>query len=135
MRNVVATKKRKSLIIKEMNILSAEVRSPAQIAILPVADRHLDYAREIKKKFFDASFETKVDESSESISKKVREAQLEQYNYILTVGDKEVAEKNISVRTRDNIVHGQMDISAFLALISEERDRKSLCSPLSPTAV
>jgi len=109
--------------------------SPSQIAILPVADRHLDYAHEVKAKFFTAGYETKVDESSESVGKKVREAQLEQYNYILTVGDKEVEEKNISVRTRDNVVHGQMDIDAFLSLINGERAQKSLCSPLSPTAV
>jgi threonyl-tRNA synthetase len=109
--------------------------SPAQIAIIPVADRHLDYAHKVKKKFFDANFEIKIDESSESVGKKVREAQLEQYNYILTVGDKEVDEGNISVRTRDNVVHGQMDIDAFLALINEERAKKSLCSPLSPTSM
>ncbi len=109
--------------------------SPVQIAILPVADRHLDYAHAVKKKFFDAGFETKVDETSESVGKKVREAQLEQYNYILTVGDKEIEDKNISIRTRDNVVHGQMDIDAFLALIIEEREQKSLCSPLSPPSV
>ena len=107
--------------------------NPAQIAILPVADRHLDYAASVKKKFFDAGFETTVDDSSESVGKKVRQAQLEQYNYILTVGDKEVAENNISVRTRDNVVHGQMETDAFLALVIEERAHKSLCSPLSST--
>lgn len=108
--------------------------SPSQIAILPVADRHLPYANEIKGKFFDAGFEVKVDDSGESVAKKVREAQLEQYNYILTVGDKEVEEKNISVRTRDNVVHGQMDTDAFMALICEERERKSLNSPLAQPA-
>jgi threonyl-tRNA synthetase len=107
--------------------------SPNQISILPVADRHLDYAHEVKSKFFNADFETAVDESSESVGKKVREAQLEQYNYILTVGDKEVEEKSVSVRTRDNVVHGQMDADALLALLIEERAKKSLYSPLSPT--
>ncbi len=105
--------------------------SPSQIAILPVADRHLPYAHEVGKRFFNTGFEVKVDESSESVGKKVREAQLEQCNYILTVGDKEVDEQNISVRTRDNVVHGQMDTDAFLALIVEERQKRSLCSPLS----
>lgn len=109
--------------------------SPAQIAILPVADRHLDYAHEVRKKLFDAGFEVKVDESSESVSKKVRDAQLEQYNYILTVGDKEIEEKNVSVRTRDNVLHGQMEIDAFFDLITDERAKRKLCSPLSPTAL
>jgi threonyl-tRNA synthetase len=105
--------------------------SPSQVAVLPVADRHLDYANKVKKIFFDAGFEAKVDDSSESVSKKVRTAQLEQYNYILTVGDKELEENNVSVRTRDNVVHGQMAIDALLDLLCKERQQKSLSSPLS----
>jgi threonyl-tRNA synthetase len=105
--------------------------SPSQVAVIPVADRHVDYANEVKKIFFDAGFEAKVDDSSESVSKKVRTAQLEQYNYILTVGDKELEEKNVSVRTRDNVVHGQMAIDALLDLLCKERQQKSLSSPLS----
>ncbi len=108
--------------------------SPSQVAIVCVADRHLDYAHEVKKKFFDAGFEVKIDDSTESVGKKIREAQLEQYNYILTVGDKEVESRNISVRTRDNVVHGQMDTETFFALICKERDQKSLCSPLTTPA-
>ena len=105
--------------------------SPSQIAIVTVADRHLPYAKELKKKFFDAGFEVAVDESSESVSKKIRTAQLEHFNYILTVGDKEVESKNIAVRTRDNVVHGGMDTDAFLDLICTERDQRSLSSPLT----
>jgi threonyl-tRNA synthetase len=107
--------------------------SPSQIAIISVADRHLDYAYECKKLFTNLGFETKVDESSESVSKKVRTAQLEQYNYILTVGDKEVESRNISVRTRDNVVHGGMDTQSFIATICKERDEKMLTSPLHAT--
>jgi threonyl-tRNA synthetase len=102
--------------------------SPSQVAIVPVADRHLEYAYELKKRFFDANFEVKVDDSTESVGKKIREAQLEQFNYILTVGDKEVAARNISVRTRDGVVHGQMDVDVFASLICKERDQRSLCS-------
>lgn len=107
--------------------------SPAQVAIIPVADRHLDYAFLVKKAFFDAGFETHVDESQESVSKKVRTAQLEQYNYILTVGDKEVEDKNVAVRTRDNVVHGQMEIGDLLKLLCKERDERSLSSCLGST--
>ena len=104
--------------------------SPSQVAILPVADRHLAYANEVKKIFFDDGFETKVDDSSESVSKKVRTAQLEQYNYILTVGDKEIEGRDVSVRTRDNVVHGQMGTKELLDLLRKEREQKSLGSLL-----
>jgi len=105
--------------------------SPAQISILPVADRHRAYADELQKRFSELGFETRVDGSAESVSKKVRTAQLELYNYILTVGDREVEEKNISVRTRDNIVHGSMDTEIFVETICKERDEKMLVSPLT----
>ena len=105
--------------------------SPSQVAIIPVADRHVEYANELKQKFFSQDFEVFVDDSHESVSKKVRDAQLKLYNYILTVGDKEIEAKNISVRTRDNIVHGEMSFEAFLDLIKRERAERQLSSPLS----
>lgn len=105
--------------------------SPVQVAVVPVADRHIDYANKVRKVFFDAGFETSVDQSAESVSKKIRTAQLEQYNYILTVGDKEVEEQNVSVRTRDNVVHGQMAIDELLSILCTERDHRSLTTPLS----
>jgi threonyl-tRNA synthetase len=76
-------------------------------------------------------FEVLVDDSNESVSKKIREAQINLYNYILTVGDKEVEAKNISVRTRDNVVHGEMDVEVFAATILKEREEKMLASPLT----
>jgi len=105
--------------------------SPSQIAILPVADRHHEYAQKLCRQFSEAGFETHVDVSAESVSKKVRTAQIELYNYILTVGDREIEENNVSVRTRDNVVHGAMDIDAFLKTVCTERDEKMLSSPLS----
>ncbi len=105
--------------------------SPSQIAIVPVADRHVPYANTIRDKFFNMGFEVLVDDSNESVSKKIREAQINLYNYILTVGDKEVEAKNISVRTRDNVVHGEMDVEVFAATILKEREEKMLASPLT----
>ena len=65
------------------------------------------------------------------MGKKVRNAQLLKVNYMLTVGDKEVENKTIAVRTRDNIVHGEVDISNFLAKVVKERDDRALMSPFS----
>ena len=105
--------------------------SPSQIAIIPVADRHHAYANALKDRFFDYDFEVHVDHSSESVSKKIREAQLAQYNYILTAGDAELTAQTISVRTRDNVVHGSMDCAHFLDGIVKERQEKRLTSFLS----
>ncbi len=52
-------------------------------------------------------------------------------NYLLTVGDKEVENKTAALRTRDNIVHGEIDISDFLDKVIRERDERALMSPYS----
>jgi len=107
--------------------------SPSQVAIIPVADRHVPYAQTLAKEFYDARFEVHVDQSQESVSKKIRNAQLLQYNYLLTVGDQEIETKTVSVRTRDMIVHGQMALESLLSLMKEERSKKMLISPLGQT--
>lgn len=94
--------------------------SPLQVKILPIADRHLDYCKEIGKHLFDAGIRYEINERADTINKKVREAQLEQANYILVVGDKEAQGKTVNVRTRDNEVKGEIAISTFVKQISEE---------------
>src|SRR5205807_4550043 len=96
--------------------------SPAQVRLVPVASRHNDYAYELKKRFSDLHFCVDVDDSNESVSKKIREAQMMQYNYILTVGDQEVQNRTISLRTRDNVVHGEMNVDSFIQAVCKERD-------------
>lgn len=107
--------------------------SPSQVRILTVADRHEAYANELLKKFKAAGFYCDVDSSSESVSKKVRDAQLAQYNYILTVGDKESEQGIANLRTRDNIVHGEVDIDSFIQIIDSERRTRSQSSPYAAT--
>ncbi len=55
-------------------------------------------------------------------------------NYMLTVGDKEVENKTAALRTRDNVVHGEIDISAFLAKVVKERRERALLSPFATEA-
>jgi threonyl-tRNA synthetase len=107
--------------------------SPYQIRILSVADRHSDYAHKLAKRFREHGFIADVDDTSESVGKKVRTAQLLKTNYMLTVGDKEVENKTAALRTRDNIVHGEIDISEFLDKVMQERQTKALMSPYSRT--
>lgn len=103
--------------------------SPLQIRILTVADRHIDYAEGLAQQFRDQKFHVEVDHSNESVSKKVRNAQLAQANYILTIGDKEVEHQTANLRTRDNVVHGEIEIVSFLRTLEKERATRSLISP------
>lgn len=105
--------------------------SPMQVRLLTVADRHQPYADELANTIKEAGFHCDVDDSSESVSKKVRNAQLAQINYILTVGDKEVENQTFNLRTRDNVVHGEMKLNEFLTRISKEKKDRSLTSPFS----
>lgn len=105
--------------------------SPYQVTIAPVADRHVEYARSIQKKIEGFDIVCDVDDSRESVGKKVRSAQMLKTNYLLTVGDKELENKTVALRTRDNVVHGEIDISDFLAKVVKERDERALMSPFS----
>jgi threonyl-tRNA synthetase len=99
--------------------------NPVQVKILTVADRHNEYAEMLKIKLFDAGVRVEVDLRPESIPKKVREAQLQKINYILVVGDKEMENSTVNVRTRDNVVHGEKSPQEFMDQILDEiKERK-----------
>jgi len=108
--------------------------SPSQVRIVPVASRHNDYAYQVRETLMKLDFCVDVDDSNESVSKKIRDAQMQQYNYILTVGDQEVANNSIALRTRDNVVHGEVNIQAFIEAIEKERATKSLHSSFTKEA-
>lgn len=99
--------------------------SPEQIRILNVADRHANYVREIQKKL-EKHFVTKVDLSNESISKKVRKAQLSQVNYIIVIGDTEQNNNLLSLRTRDNQIIPFISLQEFIKKALEEKESFSL---------
>ncbi|WP_213105346.1 threonine--tRNA ligase [Candidatus Protochlamydia amoebophila] len=103
--------------------------SPSQIRIITVADRHEPYARELAKRFKNAGFHVDVDSTQESVSKKVRNAQLSQFNYILTIGDQEIEHKTANLRTRDNVVHGEIQIDEFIQKLKIEKQQRQPHSP------
>lgn len=104
--------------------------SPSQVRILTVADRHNEYAEKLSAEIRKNGLNVEVDDSPESVSKKVRNAQLAQVNYILTVGDKEMENNTLNVRTRDNVVHGEMELVKFISILMEEKATRSLTSLL-----
>lgn len=103
--------------------------SPVPVRVITVADRHEPYAREVYRKIKAAGFQCDLDSTSESVSKKIRNAQLSQVNYMLTIGDTESEKQSVSLRTRDNVVVGEIKLEEFLETIAKEKNERSLTSP------
>jgi threonyl-tRNA synthetase len=84
--------------------------APVQAIVLPVSDRHLDYAREVKGQLSD--FRVEVDERTESIGRKIRDAELRKIPYMLVVGDREVENKQVAVRRHREGDQGALSLEA-----------------------
>lgn len=76
--------------------------SPRQVVVCPVSTAHQDYATSVCKAIQDAGYFADVDGPSKTIAKRVRAAQVAQYNLILVVGDEEVSKGSVTVRCRDD---------------------------------
>ncbi|MGM5480145.1 MAG: threonine--tRNA ligase [Nanobdellota archaeon] len=100
--------------------------SPNQVRILPIADRHAEYAGKLRERMKEKGLRVEVDDRSESIKKKVRDAQLQQFNYILVVGDKEIEDDTVTVRTRNNEIRGTEKVDEFINSCKQEIDKKYL---------
>ena len=99
--------------------------APVQLKILPIADRHLDYAYEIKAELEKIGVRLEIDDRNEKIGYKIREARLQKVPFMLIIGDNEVETKTLSVRRRgENGDLGSMSVNDFTALIKEEIDTK-----------
>ena len=98
--------------------------APVQVKLLPIADRHLDYLYEVKKQLEDKGFRCEVDDRSEKIGYKIREAQLEKVPYMVVVGDKDIENNTISIRKRKEGDLGAMTLEQFLEKIVPDRDNK-----------
>ena len=101
--------------------------SPEQVRILPIADRHNDYAYAVRDKLAAAGFRVEVDTRSEKIGYKIREAQLEKIPYMLVLGDEEAQNGTLSVRSRNKDAGnlGTFTLDDFLTKITTERDTKA----------
>jgi threonyl-tRNA synthetase len=98
--------------------------SPVQVKLLPIADRHIPYCEEIAAQLQEHNIRAQIDDRTITTPKKVRDAQLEQVNYICVIGDSEVEHKTVNVRTRDNVVHGEKQIEEFATQLLGEINRK-----------
>ena len=94
--------------------------SPTQVALLPLADRHLDYVNEIKKALEQRGVRVMVDDRNEKINKKIRDSQMEKIPYMLVIGDRDVENGTVSVRSRKDGDLGAMAPADFYANLTEE---------------
>ncbi|WP_153796078.1 threonine--tRNA ligase [Foetidibacter luteolus] len=100
--------------------------SPVQVKILPISDKFLDYAHDVKAKLRKAGVRVEMDDRSEKIGKKIREAELSKVPYMLVLGEKEVAEGRLSVRRQGKGDTGSLSVDEFIGTIVDEiRERKS----------
>ena len=94
--------------------------APVQVVVLPISDRHTEYAKSTLDRLKSAGLRVELDERQEKIGYKIREAQLQKIPYMLVVGDRESADGTVSVRTRAGGDQGSRTLDAFIASAREE---------------
>lgn len=99
--------------------------SPTQVMIMPITDRQLDYAYDIKKKLEAEGLRVEIDSRSEKIGYKIRSAQLEKIPYMLVIGDKELENGTVSLRSRKEGDLGAVAVDDVVAKISKENKDKA----------
>jgi threonyl-tRNA synthetase len=88
--------------------------APQQVAILPISDKHLDYAKSVQNELVKNGIRAETNSDPERIGKKIRIATLQKVPYMIIIGDKEVEEKTISIRTRDGKDLGSSQLQTFI---------------------
>jgi threonyl-tRNA synthetase len=99
--------------------------APVQVIVLPIADRHLDYAASVESTLAAAGLRVELDQRQEKIGHKIREAQLQKVPYMLVIGDREAAEGTVAVRSRTGGDLGARGLDAFVgAALDEVRQKR-----------
>lgn len=100
--------------------------SPVQIALIPISETHHAYASEIELKFKEYGLRVEVFDRDDTMQSKIRDAQMRKIPYMFVLGDREVSNKQVSVRTRDSVNIGATDIDVALSKIKSIYLTKSL---------
>jgi len=88
--------------------------SPVQLWIIPISDRHEKYAQKIKKQLMGAGFRAELKNEKETVSKKIREGEMQKIPYMLVVGDKEIQDNSVRVRERNKGDIGLVELTKFM---------------------
>ena len=99
--------------------------SPVQAMVIPIADRHIDYANSVVAKLKAAGIRAEVDSRGERMNAKIRDAQMQKIPYMLVVGDREAASEAASVRLRTNVDLKSVPLTDFIERVKEVISTKS----------
>jgi threonyl-tRNA synthetase len=99
---------------------------PVQVVIIPIADRHVEYARKLAAELIDKDIRVQIDERTERMNLKIREAQLNKIPYMYVVGDKEESTTTVSVRLKNGEDLGPQNPGEFIARIESIIKTKNL---------
>lgn len=101
--------------------------SPRQVIVIPVGPACEKYALQVSNEFLEEGFMADVDlDHSCTLNKKIQNAQLAQYNFILVVGEKEKANHAVSVQTRDNKIHGEISVTSAIDKLKKLKKTRTL---------
>jgi threonyl-tRNA synthetase len=99
--------------------------APQQAIVLPITDRHLEYAQKVRDRLVEAGLRAGVDDRSEKVNLKIRDAQLQKVPYMLVVGDREAESDSVSVRNRKHGDQGAQKVDEFIAGIRKLIETKA----------
>jgi threonyl-tRNA synthetase len=99
--------------------------APVQAIVLPIADRHLEYAREVQNRIRGAGLRVDVDERGESVSRKIRDAELAKIPYLLVVGDRELESGSVAVREHHGGDRGSMSVEELIDVVQTQVQTRS----------
>jgi threonyl-tRNA synthetase len=104
--------------------------APVQAVVIPIADRHVDYAHHVQRELREAGLRVEVDNSGERMGNKIRRAQLQKTPYMLVIGDREVEAEQVSVRDRSGDDLGAMPLFQLADRMVDERDTRTYQPPV-----
>lgn len=99
--------------------------APVQVKVLPISDKYMEYAAKVKNILFEKGIRVEIDDRAEKIGYKIREAQLQKVPYMLVLGEKEMNENTIAVRSRNEGDLGAMNLDDFIQKLAEEIQEKT----------
>ena len=99
--------------------------APVQVRVLPVSDKHTEYAKVVATKLKEARIRAEVDEANDSLGKKIRQSKVEKIPYFLVIGDKEVEANTVTVESRDKGNLGTENVEALILNLREDIDSRA----------
>ncbi len=97
-----------------------------QVIVLPITDRHVEYAKKIESALKEKNIRVEIDDRAESLNAKIRDAEMNKIPYMAIVGDKELSENNVSIRARKKGDLGKIFLGAFVEQLSKEIEEKTI---------